>query len=228
MEFKEKEFGKMVRKARLKQSGRIVGITLLLIVLITLISGGVFLNHYNYIDVGNKDNPKVKGLPNNTIKALDQRDGFLGLLFDFSGGFEMNGVAKEMTVYLDYYEKGTLKEKVEVLSVLPSEENKELNGTFYWGLSETNKKLSTSFSTTGGVSMNSGYDLTSFDLEGWQGGIAADSLEKGFDKSEKYLLYKLVYNEKNATSFFSDSKEEFKPKNIEKNDKLLLFYATFK
>lgn len=66
----------MVRKARLKQSGRIVGITLLLIVLITLISGGVFLNHYNYIDVGNKDNPKVKGLPNNTIKALDQRDGF--------------------------------------------------------------------------------------------------------------------------------------------------------
>lgn len=229
MEFNEKEFKKMVRRANYKRTSIGVGISLLVFVLVTTLISLIFLIHFNYIDFGNKENPKVKGLPNSSIRRLDGTEGYLDLLFDQSGGFEMNGITKEMTVFIDYYEQGQLKQHDEIFGTsVESEKNEKLNGVLYWGISEDNDRLTLSFNSMNGGIAKGAYDLKEFQNVNWSGasGGISGKIEKQIP--DKYLLFKFVDNEDGMISMLTNKTEEFSQENIEKNDKLLLFYAEFK
>ena len=229
MEFNEKEFKKMVRKANYKRTGVGIVISLLVFLLVTGIICFGILTHYNYINLGDKDNPKVKGLPNSSIRMLDGTQGYLGLLFNQSGGFEMNSTSEAMDVYIDYYENGKLKKHESVLGILPQDNDKKLNGSLFWGISEESKKLSLSFVSKSGFTIsNDNYDLSDFNLEEWMSGGSPDEGIKSFDKNEKQLLYKFVNNENLGMRGYSDTREEFKLERIKENDKLILLYAEFK
>lgn len=229
MEFNEKEFKKIVRKANYKRTG--IGIVFSLLLLLIITGGITFavLTHYNYIDLGNKENPKVKGLPDASIRNLDGTEGYLGLLFNQSGGFEMNSTSEKMEVYLDYYEQGELKKHESVLTVLPQENVKNLNGSLYWGISQENKKLSISFNSKSGFGLsNDNFDMSFIDLEGWMSAGSPEQGIKKFKNENKQLLYKFVYNENHEMSSYSDTSEEFKMERIKENDKLILLYVEFK
>lgn len=228
MTLNEKEFKKMVRKANYKRTS--ISVVISFFILIAVISGvGLpILSHYNYIDFWNKEVPKVKGLPDKTIKNISGTEGYLDLLFDHSGGFKINSEVKEMNVYLDFYEKGKLISHESVFSILADDKKSEINGTFYWGISEGGRQLSVSFtSTTGGVS-KSGYDLKDFNLSDWTGVSSGFSVESRITDMERYLLFKYVKNENGILSSYNDKAEEFSEKRIKENDKLLLFYIDFK
>ena len=229
MEFNEKEFKKIVRKANYKRTGVGIVLSLLSFILIsTIVALGVLI-HFNYIDFSNKDNPKVKGLPNATMRNLKKTDGFLDLLFAHNGGFEINNdKGKEMTVFLDYYEKGELKKHDEVFSMIQDEQKNDMNGVFHWGISEDSKKLSVSFDTLNGAVMKSGYDLTELKLNDWTGASFAMPGERQSELPKKHLLAKFVDNKDGSLSSYSDKQDEFKSERIQENDRLILFYVEFK
>ena len=229
MDFNEKEFKKMVRKANVKQTSIGVFMTLLILIFIIGVISLPMLNHYNYISFGNKEIPKVKGLPDESIRSLDMSEGYLGLLFDQSGGFEINKNVKEMNVYVDYYVKGELQQHDLIYGALADENEMEFNGVFYWGISNEGKKLSSSFTSTNGTKTKGGdYDLSGLKLSEWTGATFTnpDGLVKNIP--DKYLLLKYVKNEKGMVSSYSDQLEEFKENRIKENDELMLFYVEFK
>lgn len=184
-----------------------------------------------YLLVSNKvgnDSQLIKISSKETISNVDIEKSDLFLLFDYSGGIDLNTTSKEVSVYVDYYEKGLLKKHE---SVIEFQQDKEaLKGRLVWGVNKDSSTLSVAFHSSEGVGMSNSIEAFWLDTNNnWMSGSSAsDGKNKEINKNEKYLIYKWVENENNSMSAYIEDEEEFSQKRIVENDKLIQLYVEFK
>lgn len=231
MDFNEKELKKIVRKSNYKRTGINVLVSISSLIVLLILIFVPLLSYYNYISFGDKYSPKVKGLPDNSLRALSSSDGYMGLLLDYSGGYEFNSKVKEMNIYMDYYEKGERKKHEIIASVEADNDTVQVNGTFFWGILEDESKLKTTINYTNGAQSNGSYDISDMATSNWTGSTYMIPGDTKKTNSDKVLLVKFVKNKNDTISSFtdgSDPSKEFSPAVIKQSDKLLQIYAEFK
>ncbi|MBO0477560.1 hypothetical protein DOK76_10775 [Vagococcus sp. DIV0080] len=174
-----------------------------------------------------KDNGIIPDTNKETLKIADSSLSDVSLLFNYSGAVDLNTKAKEVTVYLDYYEQGDLKKHDSVIAF--SQEEKSLKGRLVWGISQDDELLTIALASNSGSTISNTTEVFWLkDEEGWMSGSSAADNKREIKVGSKYLLYKWVNDKSQSMSAYTDDSEEFNKEKIAKNDKLVQLYIEFK
>ncbi|CAM3351589.1 hypothetical protein [Vagococcus fessus] len=165
MELNDNEFEKLVGKSKKKRYLTTMLISLVTVLIVSGITVGGYQFYYNYYPFQGSEAP---GVPNGKLVVKDNDIGVLKLLIDSSGSYGFNSDAKEVSLYIDAYEKGEKVKHELVTSV--GIESRGMSGSIDWLMepSQDDKKLGklkAEIMTTGGGSTRGEFDLGTLNFD---------------------------------------------------------------
>lgn len=176
----DKDLEKLMKKSSRKQLFKVTSLSAVMVM--TILIGGLLLfnNHYNKWPF-NKG--KIEGVPDNTIQKLQGNNQYMNLLFPAEENLQFNTYGNKVTVYMERYEKSTLKETTELVTLsTDTAEKGHLPGRVQWGMidwgvTEDNLKLA--------LAVNQNEVTTSYTLKSKKDSISVNS---GMSQSSEKLI----------------------------------------
>ncbi|MDF0479020.1 hypothetical protein OL233_01870 [Vagococcus sp. PNs007] len=225
MEIQDNEFKKLVGKSKKKRYLMHALISVATVLIISGVTVGGYLFYYNYYPF---QDSKAAGVPNGKLVVKDNDVGVLKLLIESSGSYAFNSDAKEVSVYVDAYEKGK-KVKHELVTNIGTEP-RGMSGSIDWIMEPTTDdkklgKLKSEIMTTEGASSRGEFDLGKLKFDASNGvgssGETEDSMTLALNK--EYVL-RMWTTGGNVYSTLKDTLSEHKKSNAEQ---LVVLYAVF-
>ncbi|MGM0125773.1 hypothetical protein IGI37_003174 [Enterococcus sp. AZ194] len=135
MNFEDKEFEKLVKKARRE---RLLKSTFSSILAIIILLGLILSGYWFYWNLGPFQGNKVAGVPDGQIRAFQNKETetLSTLLMQNFESYGLNIEAKELIIYADYYEKDK-RIRHDIMAGSQQEETQMLSTILSWGVIET-------------------------------------------------------------------------------------------
>ena len=128
----DKELEMLMKKASRKQLVKVTSISVLIVMALLVIGTLTYNKHYNKWPFSTG---KIAGVPDNTIIRVQETNQFTNLLFPAQENLLFNTRGNRVVVYMERYEKSTLKETKELVALSADTAlDNDLSGSVQWGM----------------------------------------------------------------------------------------------